>query len=206
MIVPFIAISLLATATPGPSVLYVISAGVSSGARGAGPGMLGVLCADALYFALSAAGLGTFLLASYTIFSIVKFAGAVYLVYLGCRLLRLAFVGGKSARVDVAKTPTQTRWFSGGFMLHAANPKALLFFVSILPQFLVPGDPITPQIAVLGCLHMIIAASVLCGYGLFAGTVRVFADRPWFARTMYASSGSMLVAAGVSLALIRRAR
>ena len=106
-IVSFLLVSVVATATPGPAVLYVLSAGISGGLRGYGPGALGILCADLLYFALSMAGLGTFVLASYHLFLAIKWAGAAYLVWLGLRLWwvarsarrpQLAVVAGRFAQ------------------------------------------------------------------------------------------------------------
>jgi homoserine/homoserine lactone efflux protein len=200
----FLLVSLVATATPGPAVLYILSAGISSGARGYGPGALGILCADALYFLLSVAGLGTFLLASYTLFVVVKWAGAAYLIWLGLRLLWLALSGTEYAAVDSPKAPTRTRWLSGGFMVHAANPKALLYFGSIVPQFLRPQGDLLPQIAALGVIHMLTALTVLFAYGLFAAQIRLYARNPWFSRTLYGASGSMLIAAGAGLASLKR--
>lgn len=202
--ISFLLVSMVATATPGPAALYVLSAGMSGGLRAYGPGVLGILCADAVYFALSVAGLGTFLLASYGLFVAIKWAGALYLVWLGCRLLRAAFSGTGCPAVDAAVPTSRARWLSGGFMVHAANPKALLYFGSIVPQFLRPTEPLIPQIAMLGLLHLLTAMSVMLCYGMFAAQIRTFAHRPWFARTLYGASGSMLIVAGAGLAALKR--
>lgn len=204
VIIPFLLVSLLATATPGPSVLYVLSAGLSGGTRGYGQGAIGILCADAIYFLLSMAGLGTFLLASYQLFMLVKWLGAAYLVWLGLRLLWLALVRPENVAIDSSKAPARARWFSGGFTVHAANPKALLYFGSIVPQFLRPGDAILPQVVTLGILHLLTALTVLSAYGYFAARIRVYASTPWFSRTLNAASGSLLIAAGAGLASIKR--
>jgi len=203
-LIAFLLVSAVATATPGPAILYVLSAGLSKGIRGYGPGVIGILCADAVYFLLSIAGLSTFLLASYTLFQAVKWAGALYLVWLGCRLLRAAFSGVEGPTVDSPLAPTRSRWLSGGFTVHAANPKALLYFGSIVPQFLHPGEPLAPQIALLAFVHFATAMSVMLAYGMFAARIRVYARRPWFTRTLYGASGTLLIAAGASLAAIKR--
>jgi threonine/homoserine/homoserine lactone efflux protein len=202
--IPFLLVSLVATATPGPSVLFILSAGLTSGKRGYVPGAAGILTADALYFLLSVVGLGTFLLASYHFFLLVKWAGAAYLIWLGLRLLWLAFVRAEGMAVDAAKAPTQTRWFSGGFMLHAANPKALLYFGSIVPQFLRPAEPLLPQIAALGVIHLLTALTVVVVYGFFASRLQACAHNPWFSRSLHGVSGTMLIAAGVGLASIKQ--
>jgi homoserine/homoserine lactone efflux protein len=200
----FFLVSVLATATPGPAILYVLSAGLSRGAHGYGPGVLGILCADLMYFLLSAAGLGTFLLASYHLFVAVKWLGAAYLVWLGLHLLWLAWTGSQSMWFRSTETPTHARWLSGGFKVHAANPKALLYFGSLVPQFIRPADPLLPQLLAIGLVHFLTAATVMLLYGFFAGQVRAFARNPWFARTLNGTSGAMLIAAGAGLASMKR--
>lgn len=204
MVVAFLLVSFVATATPGPSVLYVLSAGLSGGTRGYSRGAFGILCADTMYFLLSMAGLGAFLLASYRLFVVVKWLGAAYLVWLGLRLLWQAFVRPETASFESPGVSQRSRWFSGGFMVHAANPKALLYFGSILPQFLRPGDAILPQVIVLGVLHLLMALTVLSAYGLFASRIRVYVRNPKFCRTLHATSGSLLIAAGAGLASLKR--
>ncbi len=203
-IVSFLLVSLVATATPGPATLYVLSGGISKGARGFLPAVLGILSADAVYFALSVAGLGTFLLASYGLFVAVKWAGAAYLIWLGLRML--ASAAGRSQResLEPTVTPTGSRWFSGGFTVHAANPKALLYFGSIVPQFLRSEDPLLPQVAALGVLHLVTAFMVMSAYGVFAARVRLLAHKPWFTRTLHGASGALLIAAGAGLASIKQ--
>lgn len=204
MVLPFLLVSLVATATPGPSVLYVLSAGLSGGSRGYGLGAVGILCADSIYFLLSMAGLGTFLLASYQLFMLIKWLGAAYLAWLGLRLLWQAFVRPENVAIDSSKAPQRARWFSGGFTVHAANPKALLYFGSIVPQFLRPGDAILPQLVTLGILHLLTALTVLSVYGCFAARIRVYASKPWFSRTLHATSGTLLIAASAGLASMKR--
>ena len=203
-IISFFLVSVVATATPGPAILYVLSAGISNGFRGYGPAGLGILCADVLYFVLSMAGLGTFVLASYSLFLAVKWAGALYLVWLGLRLLRLAVTGGESPSIPSDKSPSRTRWLSGGFMVHAANPKAVLYFGSIVPQFLRPEKPLLPQIVTLGLVHTLTALAVMCAYGMFAARIRTYARNPWFSRSLYGVSGTMLIAAGAGLASMKK--
>lgn len=204
LLVPFFLVCLVATATPGPAVLYVLSAGISGGLTGAARASLGVLCADALYFLLSITGLGTLLLASYSLFVAVKLAGAAYLVYLGLRLLWSAIARPADGLAALAGAPASRGWLAGGFMVHAANPKALLYFGSIVPQFLRPGQPLLPQLAGLGLVHLVTALGVMLGYGFFAARIRGLAQRPWFARTLNATAGGMLIAVGAGLASIRR--
>jgi homoserine/homoserine lactone efflux protein len=121
--------------TPGPAVLFVISYGLSRGGRASLWANAGILAGNAFYFALSALGLGALLLASHEVFTVIKYAGAVYLVYLGVRTIRGA---GLALRADDVPRATADGWqtLTRGFALQAANPKALIFFVALLPQFI----------------------------------------------------------------------
>jgi homoserine/homoserine lactone efflux protein len=118
--------------TPGPAVLLVVAQALGRGAAASVWATLGILTGNALYFVLSATGLGALLLASYELFSLVRWLGAAYLIWLGVR----AF-SGRSATRSTAPTVAmgRRRTFVNGFVLQAANPKALLFFVALLPQF-----------------------------------------------------------------------
>jgi threonine/homoserine/homoserine lactone efflux protein len=185
--------------TPGPAVLLVLSQGLT---RGTGPSVyanLGILAGNAAYFALSATGLGAVLLASYEAFSAIRWLGAAYLVWLGVTALF-----GKSSvlAVGVATTTSPTRTFVNGFVLQVANPKALVFFVALLPQFIDPGGSMLAQVAILGVTSVVIEFFVLLAYGALAGRLTSVAARPRFQSLANRVAGTMLVAAGVGLARI----
>lgn len=201
----FFVMCLLWTATPGPAVLYVSSQGVGGGMRSAGPGSLGILAADAVYFLLSVTGLGTVLLASYQLFTAIRWVGAIYLVYLGLRLAcsRLAQPAADPKPSTTATTPRKA--FLGGFLLHAANPKALLYFGSVLPQFVDPSHGLMWQLLALGCIHMTTASLVLLTYSTLSSRLRRSTTGVRIRRAFNVAAGSCLVGAGVSLALARRA-
>ena len=189
---------------PGRPCFMSFSAGISSGRRGYWPALLGILSADGLYFVLSAAGLGTFLLASYNLFVLIKWVGAMYLIWLGLRLVWLAITRSEGTTVESARATGPGQWLSGGFMVHAANPKALLYFASIVPQFLHPDGRLLPQIVLLGVVHLATALTVLCAYGIFASRIRAFARHPWFARSLNGTSGALLIAAGAGVASLKQ--
>jgi len=200
----FCAVSLVSTATPGPAVLYVSSQGVLRGMQSAVPAALGVLLADALYIVLSVTGLSAVLAASYTLFSIIKWAGGAYLVYLGMRLL-LSALSSKEAPVAAAPLPISNgRSLIGGFAVHAANPKALLYFGSLVPQFVDPTQPLGPQLAALAIVHLVTAASVLFVYAAVSSRFRRSAASRRVRCAFSVAAGSTLVGAGISLALLRK--
>jgi len=189
--------------SPGPAVLLVLSQAL---VRGTGPSVwsnLGILCGNGLYFALTATGLGAVLLASYEVFFLIKWVGAGYLVWLGVSAWR-----GRSSVLSVlpegAAAVGSRRMFVNGFVLQAANPKALIFFTALLPQFIDPRAPVVEQVAILGVTSVIIEFLVLLGYGALAGRMATLAARPRFRSAADRVAGSLLITAGVSMAAMRR--
>lgn len=199
----FVAMETVLCLTPGPAVLLILSQALARGARASIWSAFGILAGNTMYFLLSASSLGALLLASYDLFFWVKWLGAAYLVWLG-----LGAIFGRAevlaARPAAGPPQARRRMLLNGFVLQAANPKALLFFTALLPQFVDPHDPVAPQIAVLGGLSVVIELAVLASYGAAAGRVSRFARTPRFARLANGLAGSMLLAAGIGLANLRR--
>jgi homoserine/homoserine lactone efflux protein len=186
--------------TPGPAVLLVLSQGLTRGTAASVSANLGILAGNACYFALSATGLGAALLASYELFSAIRWLGAAYLVWLGVT----AFFGTSTVlAVGSAAPASPLRTFVNGFVLQVANPKALVFFVALLPQFIDPRGSVLAQVAILGVTSVVIEFFVLLAYGALAGRLTAVAARPRFQTLANRVAGTMLVAAGVSVALQR---
>ena len=184
--------------TPGPAVLLVLSQGLTRGTAPSVYANLGILTGNAFYFALSATGLGAVLLASYELFSAIRWIGAAYLVWLGVN----AFLGrSRVLTVGTAATTSAARTFVNGLALQVANPKALVFFVALLPPFIDPHGSVVAQVAILGVTSVIIEFFVLLAYGALAGRLTAVAARPRFERLANRFAGTMLVAAGVSVAV-----
>ncbi|HYJ78507.1 MAG TPA: LysE family translocator [Longimicrobiaceae bacterium] len=187
--------------TPGPAVLFIVSQGLRYGGMRALWANAGILTANTLYFALSAAGLGAVLLASHDLFLVVKWAGAAYLVYLGGTTFFGRGVGISSDATDGPPTVSGPGLLARGFVLQAANPKALVFFTALLPQFIRPDHAVGPQVLVLGISSIVAEFPVLAAYGAFAGRAQHLARRPRFARAANRVSGALLIGAGAGLAL-----
>jgi threonine/homoserine/homoserine lactone efflux protein len=186
--------------TPGPAVLLVLSQGLTRGTRPSVYANLGILTGNAFYFALSATGLGAVLLASYELFSAIRWLGAAYLVWLGV----MAFVGRATVLTVGAAAPAgPARTFLNGVVLQVSNPKALVFFVALLPPFIDPHGPVLAQVAILGMTSVVIEFFVLLAYGALAARLTAVAARPRFQTLANRVAGTMLVAAGVSVALQR---
>lgn len=189
--------------TPGPAVLFVISHGVARGGRASLWANLGILTGNTLYFVLSAMGLGAVLLASHTVFTILKYAGAGYLIVLGVQTIRGS---GLSLRTDTAGDPGSAGWrsWARAFGLQAANPKALVFFVALLPQFIDPSKPIVLQMVILCITSVVIEFVVLAGYGYLAARAAALARQERFVTITNRVNGGLLIAAGAAVALNRR--
>ena len=189
--------------TPGPAVLFVLSQAIRRGASKSVWGSCGILTANAVYFALSATSLGAIILASSRIFFMVKWLGAGYLIYLG---LRNFF--GKTSVLALPEATVQTaggwRIFRDGFLLQGANPKALLFFTAILPQFIDPKGAVAFQVFILGTSSILLEFIILFTYGQLAGRALPAARNPRFEAWTNRIAGSLLIAAGVGLARLGR--
>ena len=164
--------------TPGPAVLFVLSHGLARGGRASLWANAGILAGNAFYFLLSALGLGTILLASHEVFAIIKYLGAAYLVYLGARTIR----GSGLALQAGATRPSTEDWqtLTRGFALQAANPKALIFFAALLPQFIDVNRAVAPQVLVLGVTSVVIEFFVLAAYGYLSARAATIAREPRF--------------------------
>ena len=155
--------------SPGPAVFYTVSQGVRGALRRTLPAAAGILTANGIYFALSATSLGAIIAASGQFFLIAKWVGAAYLVYLGVRALISA---GHSERVSLTGAAPQIgdrrRVYVGALTLQLANPKALLFFLALLPQFIDTASAVVPQMLVLADTSMVPELFILIGYGWLA--------------------------------------
>jgi len=192
--------------TPGPAVLYVISSGLRAGARKSIASNAGILAANNVYFLLSATGVGALLMASYNLFFAVKWIGAAYLFFIGLRALF-----GKTEIVPAEGGPGGARekiaargLFTGGFILQASNPKAIVFFTALLPQFIDPHGTIASQVAILAVTSNVIEFFVLLGYGAAAARASALARQPRYAAWTNRIAGGLLIGAGAGLASLHR--
>ncbi len=143
--------------TPGPNGLLALTHGARYGFRRSIATVMGGALGFLLLIAISLAGMGALLTASEKAFTIAKWIGGAYLVYLGWQLWRapaplLTADGGAAVRADASAF----RLFGEGFLVAAANPKAIIFFAAFLPQFMVPGVPFLLQLALLGGTFVIV--------------------------------------------------
>lgn len=191
------------SASPGPAVMLVVAYGITVGWKKAIFAILGILTANAIYFTISATGLGALIVASHALFSVVKWLGVAYLAYLG-----LSAIFGRPSPITASKLDSRNAsgwkiWFSG-LTLQLANPKALIFFIAILPQFLNPSANIPMQMIWLAAGSIIPEFFILIGYAALAGKMQTIATRPSFARITDRVAGSLMLAVAMIVAAIQQ--
>ncbi len=192
---------------PGPSVLFVVSRGVTYGRRAALATVVGNTAGTAVQAVAVAAGLGTLVATSTAVFTTMKLAGAAYLVHLGVRTWRerrsLSDALRAGATIPVRSTRRLAR---DGFVVGVTNPKATLFFLAVLPQFVRPdAGHVSLQLLVLGLLFSATALVSDSLYGIAAGSVRGWLERsPKRVEAMGGAGAVVMVGLGVRLALTGR--
>jgi len=196
------------TMVPGPNNLLAMFNGARYGVLSAAVGGIGRIVAFAIMIAITATGLGVVLAASETAFLIIKWVGAVYLVWLG---IKSWFA--KVNDVDEATGQTALMAYPGAFTLARTefltaigNPKAILIFTAFFPQFLDPAVAYGPQFSVMGVTFLAMESSILLIYGLLGGQVKGLIKSARHMRMLNRVSGTLLVAAGVLLAFTDRSR
>ncbi len=196
----FVAAALLLLLTPGPAVLYIVARSLDQGRRAGLVSMLGVHVGTLVHVLAAAAGLSALLTASALAFSLVKYLGAAYLVYLGVQRLR-----GRSSdgtRHDRSERRLR-RVFLDGVVVNTLNPKTALFFLAFLPQFVdVSRGSVGAQILCLGLLFVTLGTMTDGLYALGAGTAAEWLrGNPRFVESERWISGSMYVGLGLPAAL-----
>lgn len=196
----FAAASAVLLVIPGPTVLLVVSYALGQGWRSAMPMAIGVALGDFAAMTASLAGVGALLLASAQLFTVLKWIGAAYLIYLGVKLFRAGGQLDATPRTDPASAG---RMMGHAFVVTALNPKGLTFFVAFLPQFLDHGAPLLPQMAIFCATFLVLAFANAFGYALAAARARRHVANPAIVKAVNRTGGTLLVGAGL-LALTAR--
>ena len=166
----FVAAALILLLTPGPAVLYIVTRSLAQGPRAGIVSVLGVHAGTFVHVAAAVAGLSALLAASATAFSVVKYLGAAYLVYLGVR--QFCTRATPSADAPGALTMPLSRAFVDGFVVNVLNPKTAVFFLAFLPQFVSVGRGAgAAQIAALGLVFVTLGLVTDGLYALTAGSI-----------------------------------
>ncbi|MEM7193652.1 MAG: LysE family translocator [Pseudomonadota bacterium] len=187
---------------PGPTVLLIVSQAMRHGYAAALPLVAGVAMGDLIAMAVSLAGIGFILTTSAAVFTIVKYTGAVYLIYLGIRMWRSPSVAATS--VDEPQNNDWRRHFVDAFLVTLLNPKGMVFFLAFIPQFINPESAVLPQLTVFGVTFLVIATASAGCYAVFSAQAGKLFRGETGQRWITKIGGSMLVAAGAATAALRQ--
>jgi threonine/homoserine/homoserine lactone efflux protein len=196
----FILAALILLLTPGPAVLYIVARSLSQGRLAGLVSVLSIEAGNFVHVLAATLGLSAILLSSALAFSIVKYLGAAYLIYLGLRRLLGRDEGHRGSEIQ-----RQSLWriFSQGVVVAVLNPKTALFFFAFLPQFVDPSKgSVTAQLLMLGCLFVSMAIMTDGMYALLAGTVgQWLKGTQSFVRAERYVVGGVYIGLGVTAAL-----
>lgn len=192
----YVATSAVVLAIPGPTILLVLSYSIAHGRQATLPLVTGVALGDSVAITLSLVGLGTLLATSALWFTMIKWIGGLYLIYLGISLLRGA---GRQPplQTGAVRESAPQKLFGKAFIVTALNPKSIVFFIALLPQFISPAHPIVPQLWILGITFVALATLGATSYAVFATSIRRFLAAPRAQRTYSYVGGSLLCTAGI---------
>jgi threonine/homoserine/homoserine lactone efflux protein len=155
--------------TPGPSHLLMLSNSMAHGFRPSLATAAGDLTANAIQMTAAGLGLAAILVASQNALAIVKWLGVAYLVWMGIRMWRHAEKASSSK--GAAQSASLNSLWGQGFLTSAANPKAVVFFAALFPQFIDPGRPFLPQLLALSLTYLVVDGTFLATYGISAGWI-----------------------------------
>lgn len=201
----FVSTVFLITASPGPNALLALTHGAKHGAGRAAATVLGSLTGFMVLLALSLVGLGALLAASATAFQIVKWLGALYLIYLGIKTWRSNPEAVSANTGALSDTEIVRRsLFRKGFLVAISNPKILVFFAAFFPQFIIPSEPQLPQILVLASTFVLLELSWQLTYALGGGQLSRWLGRSEVARWFNRVTGGLFVGSGLLVAFSKK--
>ncbi len=188
-------------AVPGPTVMIVISYALGQGRSTAWATVPGVALGDFTAMTASLLGAGAVLAASATLFTVLKIAGAVYLVWLGIKLWR---ADGGMGTVQTTEKQSRLSMFRTSYIVTALNPKSIVFFVAFVPQFVNVHEPIFVQFAILEATFLVLAAINVAIWAFLVGNLRERFKNPRTLKIINRIGASFLIGAGLLTALVRR--
>ena len=196
----FAAASAILLIIPGPTILLVVSYALGQGWRTALPMAAGVALGDFTAMTLSMLGIGALLLASATVFTVLKWVGAAYLIYLGIKLFRAGGSLDAKPRTDAASAG---KMLVHAWLVTALNPKSITFFVAFLPQFLSHDGDFFAQMLIFEATFLTLAFLNAFGYALVASRARNIIRDPRAITIFNRTGGTLLIGAGVATVAMR---
>lgn len=197
----FLVTTFVVVLSPGPAAIAVTAESASNGFKRSFLVILGIAIANVVFFVLSATGIAALLIASHTLFSIIKWVGVAYLLYLGFTAI-FSNAGPFSINASSNTKGSGYKAFLKGFVLELSNPKALLYFSALLPQFIDISNPILPQLALLCLITLILDLCCYSFYGYLGFRSTSAGIKPAMIKFINRSAGMMLIFAGVKMASV----
>ena len=201
----FAAASAVLLAIPGPTILLVISYALGHGRKIAGATVAGVALGDFTAMTASMLGLGALLATSAAIFTVLKWVGAAYLVWLGIKLWKAPVGNDSGSTLETSPAERPLRIFVHTYAVTALNPKSILFFVAFLPQFLDLSRPLFAQMAIFETTFLTLATINAALYAWLAAAAGSTIRKPNVRRIVNRLGGSLLIGAGLLTAGLKRA-
>jgi homoserine/homoserine lactone efflux protein len=200
----FVLSAIIIAISPGSGAVLSMSHGLAYGFRKASATVLGLQCGLILVLIVAGAGVGSLVLASALLFTIVKTVGALYLIYLGVAQWRAKVHTADVARADLPPHPSFRQRVLTGFLTNASNPKGILFMAVVLPSFISKSLPVIPQLAILGVTMVTIDMTVMHGYAFLASSMQRYFRDPRAVRKQNRFFGSLLALMGTALFFVKR--
>jgi threonine/homoserine/homoserine lactone efflux protein len=188
----------LAVASPGPGVAAVLARALGRGLAGAPAFIAGFLVGDLVWFTLAAAGLAVLAKTAYTLFLVIRYAGAAYLLYLAWRLWTTPARGLEDAGARRRERPLQL--FLGTLALTLGNPKTMVFFLAVLPTVVELKRLTVGGFLEIGLVISVVLPAVLGAYAVFAARARARLSRPETVRWVQRTTGAVMAGAAVAVA------
>ena len=195
----FLSITFVVSASPGPVMLSCMSNGGRLGLRKAVVGMLGASAGNLCLIALSALGLGLIISQNELLFSVIKWFGAAYLAFLGVQIIRTPTMHDTTPPPSAITSSKSIGWSS--FFIAISNPKGLIYFGALFPQFINYQQPLAPQFLVLTITFLITDLLWMLLYAIAGNKLMRWLKAPKHQRLFNSISGFVLIAAGIFMAL-----
>ncbi len=205
-VIAFAAVAIVAILSPGPAILLALRNAVAFGIRAVVWSSLGNVAGLFCVSAAAMLGLGVLLKSSALLFGLVKILGAMYLFYIGVRHLvgRTSVLSVQEGESTSAVVPGPYELFREAILIALTNPKPILFFTALFPQFISATKPLLPQFFILTGLFMVLSFVTLLGYAMLAERARGLLLRPIFARWVDRVVGTVFISFGTALLMLRR--
>lgn len=200
--VSFIGTVLILVITPGPSVLLATANSMKYGAKKTTGTILGDLSANLLQIVLASAGLATIVISSGELFQLIKWFGVGYLIYMGIQKI----ISKPNLKMNMAEVKNKSfiNLYSEGFLMSAANPKAIVFFAALFPLFTNPNLTFLPQVIVLAITFLILDGLSLVAYTRFATNLKDYLENNQKIHIQNKIVGSLLILSGILLSMVKR--